>query len=193
MSCILIFEQGNAPIIETVVLNALTGLPINDATVEVVVTDAAGAQVTGETWPAALSYVAGSNGVYRRQLSDALGVVTGQPYKATLTISASGSDDRTLVYDVVVTDPGCGAVLPHTSTASPAYAAPTTQTLLNDAKAAYHRLQMGTSARVVVDYNGERVEYTAANRVSLAQYIQSLETQLNGISYGRVSPGGAYF
>jgi hypothetical protein len=47
--------------------------------------------------------------------------------------------------------------------------------LLAQAKAAYHDLMIGQSARVVVDQNGERVEYTAANAARLAAYIQYLE------------------
>lgn len=47
-----------------------------------------------------------------------------------------------------------------------------------EAEAAYHNLQLGLSARVVVDSNGERVEFTAANRADLALYIQKLKSQL---------------
>jgi hypothetical protein len=49
---------------------------------------------------------------------------------------------------------------------------------LADARAAYHALQTGTQARVVVDQNGERVEFTSANRQSLYAYIMSLQAQL---------------
>lgn len=47
--------------------------------------------------------------------------------------------------------------------------------LLADAQAAYHDLMIGASARVVVDQNGERVEYTAANAPRLQAYITSLQ------------------
>lgn len=50
--------------------------------------------------------------------------------------------------------------------------------LLNDARAKYHALMTGTSARVLVDQNGERVEFTAANKIHLYNYIAQLETQL---------------
>lgn len=49
---------------------------------------------------------------------------------------------------------------------------------LKEAKAAYHRLMIGKSARVFVDQNSERIEYTAANATRLAAYIRDLETQL---------------
>lgn len=51
----------------------------------------------------------------------------------------------------------------------------TPQEQLDDAKAQYHLLLTGQQARVFVDQNGERVEYTAANRQALAAYIQRLE------------------
>lgn len=47
-----------------------------------------------------------------------------------------------------------------------------------DAEAKYHKLMIGTMPRVVVDQNGERVEFTAANRVELYRYIQSLKALL---------------
>ena len=50
---------------------------------------------------------------------------------------------------------------------------------LAEAKAALHELLIGKSARVFVDQNGERVEYTAANRSALAAYINEIERLLN--------------
>lgn len=49
---------------------------------------------------------------------------------------------------------------------------------LSEAETAYHKLLTGTSARVFVDQNGERVEYTAANRQALSAYIQELKRLL---------------
>jgi len=56
----------------------------------------------------------------------------------------------------------------------------TTQQRLDAAKAAYHALLTGTSAKVVVDQNGERVEFTTANRAALQAYIRELEDELAG-------------
>lgn len=56
----------------------------------------------------------------------------------------------------------------------------TLQEQLDDAKRAFHELLTGSLARVVVDQNGERVEFTNANRGALAQYIQQLEAQISG-------------
>lgn len=46
---------------------------------------------------------------------------------------------------------------------------------LKEAQAAYHNLMLGTSARVIVDQNGERVEFSAANKVNLYNYILQLQ------------------
>lgn len=51
-------------------------------------------------------------------------------------------------------------------------------TRLDDARAQFHQLVTGTAARVIVDQNGERVEFTAANKGVLSNYIMSLEAQL---------------
>lgn len=62
---------------------------------------------------------------------------------------------------------------------------------LVEAENAYHQLMLGRSARVVVDRNGERVEFTSANKASLAQYIQELKRELGLIPTRR--PAGVYF
>lgn len=49
---------------------------------------------------------------------------------------------------------------------------------LKEAESAYHLLQIGRSARVVVDQNGERVEFTATNRATLYSYILELRNML---------------
>lgn len=67
-----------------------------------------------------------------------------------------------------------------------------TQALLNDARAKYHALVTGTAARVVVDQNGERVEFAAANRNSLYNYIQQLEGQLATTCGAASTPNAAY-
>lgn len=49
---------------------------------------------------------------------------------------------------------------------------------LVEAETAFHDLQIGKSARVFVDSDGTRVEYTAANRAELQKYIQSLKAEI---------------
>lgn len=70
---------------------------------------------------------------------------------------------------------------------------PATQPLLDDALAKYHALMTGTSARVVVDQNGERVEFTAANATKLYAYIQMLQSQLNPYAGCNNGPAGFIF
>lgn len=58
----------------------------------------------------------------------------------------------------------------------------TIQQKIEEARAAYHQLNTGRMARVVVDQNGERVEFTPANRAGLYTYIQQLESQQSALS-----------
>lgn len=48
-----------------------------------------GSEVAGQTWPAALSYVASSNGTYRANLSSSLQATIGTECKAVITATAS--------------------------------------------------------------------------------------------------------
>lgn len=52
------------------------------------------------------------------------------------------------------------------------------KTWLADAEDAYHTLMTGQSVRVFVDQNAERLEYTAANKQNLFNYITSLRAQI---------------
>jgi hypothetical protein len=56
------------------------------------------------------------------------------------------------------------------------------QTRLTDAEQQLHLVVTGQAARVFVDQNGERIEYTAANRGSLQAYIMSLKSQLGKLN-----------
>ncbi|EPP3878278.1 gpW family head-tail joining protein [Pseudomonas aeruginosa] len=49
---------------------------------------------------------------------------------------------------------------------------------LEEAHRAYQALIQGNKPRVIVDQNGERVEFTAANAARLYLYIQELERKL---------------
>lgn len=71
----------------------------------------------------------------------------------------------------------------------------TIQEQLDEAKLAYHQLQTGKMPRVVVDQNGERVEFTAANRQALYDYIKYLEGLLGtaGTVPANIGPAGFFF
>lgn len=56
----------------------------------------------------------------------------------------------------------------------------TAQQKLDAARVAYHNLVTGQQARVIVDQNGERVEFTMANRAALKAYISQLEAEIAG-------------
>jgi hypothetical protein len=53
------------------------------------------------------------------------------------------------------------------------------QTWLNEAQAAYHTVLIGGQPTVVVDQNGERVEYSRSNPAALLKYINYLQAQIN--------------
>jgi hypothetical protein len=63
--------------------------------------------------------------------------------------------------------------------------------LLNEARAAYHSLMMGGQARVFVDQNGERIEYSPNNITRLASYITYLEMKA-GVSTCNGPLGGVF-
>lgn len=59
---------------------------------------------------------------------------------------------------------------------------------LKDADAAWAALNTGASVRSVVDQNGERVDYSSANRAGLLTYIQTLQAQCG--DYKALALGG---
>lgn len=63
------------------------------------------------------------------------------------------------------------------------------------AEQAYHDLMVNGAVRVVVDQNGERVEYTAVNAGNLARYIHELKVQI-ALGAGQIvrrGPAGVIF
>ena len=59
---------------------------------------------------------------------------------------------------------------------------------LAEAEAAYHNLVTGKMALVVVDQNGERVEYNRASAPRLLSYIEDLKRQLGTGVVGPLQP-----
>lgn len=51
----------------------------------------------------------------------------------------------------------------------------TTEELLDEAKAAYHRLVMGEAVVEVRDQSGESIRYQAASKNALLEYIRSMD------------------
>jgi hypothetical protein len=88
MTCVAILV-GNDNLIEVLDLkNVATGSYINNATVTVTLKDAASVNVTGQSWPVTLNYVAASNGKYRATLVDTLPLVVDETYYATVVADA---------------------------------------------------------------------------------------------------------
>ena len=73
--------------LKDIALNAF----INNATVQITLTDTAGVEVSGQSWPVTMNYVAASDGDYRATLEDVLVLISGRKYTAVITADA-GSD-----------------------------------------------------------------------------------------------------
>ncbi len=63
------------------------------------------------------------------------------------------------------------------------------EAMLVDAKEKRHLLVTGRAPRVLVDQNGERVEFNHASVSKLSQYIAELERQLLSMSGGAGQTG----
>lgn len=69
----------------------------------------------------------------------------------------------------------------------------TIQERLDQAKEAKHKLATGQLARVFMDQNGERVEFTTTNMAQLSSYIASLEAEIAGTRATIRKPVGFIF
>jgi hypothetical protein len=58
---------------------------VNTATVSVTLVDKDGVEVSGETWPLTMLYVAASNGIYRATIIDTLTLIVDALYTAQIT------------------------------------------------------------------------------------------------------------
>ena len=54
-----------------------------------------------------------------------------------------------------------------------------TKEMLNEARVAYFRISTGQSVAVVIDQNGERIEFQKANLTALADLIRKMEMDLS--------------
>ena len=89
----LLINSSN--VIQTVVTNPLQDpIYVNDATVNVTIYDSAGDELSGETWPQQLDYVAASDGVYRKTFAPFVNLIENENY--TIKADIVGSDGLTL-------------------------------------------------------------------------------------------------
>lgn len=66
----------------------VSGEHVNDATVTCTLIDSAGSNVTGQSWPLTLSYVAESDGVYRATIPYSVATVAGADYTLQIDVNA---------------------------------------------------------------------------------------------------------
>lgn len=75
--------------------NTATGDYINTAAVTATLVDAkTGNQISGQVWPMALAYVAGSDGDYRGTINDDVGVTKGQNVIAQISFNGGAGLQR---------------------------------------------------------------------------------------------------
>lgn len=92
MKNLLVLYIGNHNVLELQGLqDALTPQQYeNNATVSVALKDSAGQAVAGQTWPATMSYVESSDGVYRATLDADLVLTHGVNYTAEINVTTAG-------------------------------------------------------------------------------------------------------
>lgn len=65
---------------------------VNDATVTVTIKDDCGSNVAGQTWPAAMNYVADSDGDYRVIVASTVQIKSGKKYFAEISVMGGASE-----------------------------------------------------------------------------------------------------
>lgn len=106
MSCDLTLYVANSNVLELQGLtNSATGVADTGATVTVTLKDRAGANVTGQSWPASLAHV--SAGTYRATLENDIGITAGIKYLAVINATGSGGEIGHWEADVVAQTRKC--------------------------------------------------------------------------------------
>ncbi len=99
MAAFIVFVS-NDNVVELELKNPITGDFLNAAAVDITITnEATGVEVTGETWPLEIPFVANSNGIYRVVLDKLIAFIAGQRYTAVINAREGNLDAKwTLVY-----------------------------------------------------------------------------------------------
>lgn len=87
-----IFINNDNRIVLTGLKNESTDAFENGATVTMTLYDSANTEVTGQSWPATLTYITASDGNYEGTLDDGLSLTDGQDYEVRITAVASGAN-----------------------------------------------------------------------------------------------------
>ncbi len=104
MSALRLFSGNNHNVLELRALkDNVTGAVETGATVTVTIRDAAGVEVTGQTWPKTLTEVVESplTGLYRGTLDATLAITSNNEFKATVSATSSGGIKSEWVCDVL--------------------------------------------------------------------------------------------
>ena len=88
-------------VIEHKVFDRTTRRPVNSAIVRATLRDSDGLTVSGAEWPATLSYVSGSKGVYRYFTPADLQLVANAEYTLTIVTDDQANHESEVVKDVV--------------------------------------------------------------------------------------------
>lgn len=105
MSNITTIYVDNDSVLEVAGLtNDQTGAAINNATVTVQLRTTSGANVDGETWPKAMDYIDGSNGLYRVTLPYTLELAAGGRYVAHVVADAGAGLHAAWSIDCIARD-----------------------------------------------------------------------------------------
>lgn len=91
MQCLLTLYVGNDMLLELQDLtDAITGEAQTTATVTATLQDAAGVDVTGQSWPATMAHVGATPGTYRATLEADLEITASARYTAIIEVDSAG-------------------------------------------------------------------------------------------------------
>jgi hypothetical protein len=85
----LILFLGNTMVLQVDELQDVDGNFVNNATVTATLLDSTGAQVSGQSWPLTLAYVAASNGRYTGNLAYGLVLTRAAYYELDITVTTA--------------------------------------------------------------------------------------------------------
>lgn len=89
MSCSISLHPDNSILFSVTLTNQ--SVAVNDATVSVTIYDSSDVEVTGQTWPLVLPYVAASSGEYEETTNPISGITANQTYKIVTSVVGADS------------------------------------------------------------------------------------------------------
>lgn len=82
--------------------DGIDGSYVNTATVQATLYDQDEVEITGQTWPLSMAYVAASNGTYRGTILDTINVSPGDLVRCVVTATDGADRKRTWTADYYV-------------------------------------------------------------------------------------------